>query len=516
MKSSQFYEIMRESVGNIHFEDVSLLIHHKAWPFEKCPELAYNKQIFDQLAYRVNEASSLEKVELNNLPVNLVKAFKIFVFKASYYEKYCNDKKINILISPKEMVINHLRNPDYAKDLEKKIDVSLKASIRVNFLSQDTENLFDMEHIANVFPPSHLFSYTRNEIIEDCLLTQLEEKEIDPFSLLELKEVLKEGFQKDQSFRDFDIFDEIKVRNSKTVWTTQSEKTISSHSEEETLVKEKRALKFLIKKIRKNSVETREIAIPTMRTKRSCHIFRVFSKLFLKNKFDLYNSPMPNDIRRRLNQKGYKKYILFDIKKFGWMFPKQLVDTLIDAIEEETDLEFVKEFISCFRRTEMYVEGKKVKLKRGWVLGQFDNMGSYILSCLFELFLRKNEDCNEVLLEACFKGDDSFISINADQRQSVNFWNKWMSFLKFYEVTIKNEKCTMSESGIFCEVYGVNNLVNLNKDIYYLLNFFDSLDCANITHCKDYVNSYRTALLSKGMRNYISMLDVDFYFDSNN
>lgn len=480
----------------------------KKWTFSKNRELVYDEQIFKNFCERVILAENLESVKLNNLPNDFVKEWKIQILKFNFYSQYCEKHKIDILIPLKELIINHLLDPEYAKKIDKKIDLSVKKAISVDFIVNDNEDLFEMKHIMSVFPPSHLMFYKKTEPLEDYLLTLNDKGNISEQAMNEFEEECDLYIKKDYVPRKFDLFDEISMRQ-KNVVMNEDLTTESSHKCKELLKVEKDELSFLIKKIQKNVIESREIAIPTMRTKRACHQFRVLSKGVLKHPFDMYTSAITRGVARKLDQDG-NYFLLFDMKKFGWMFPKQLVKSVMKQIVKYYPDE--SDFFKAFSETNL-IESKdnKIKLMNGWVLGQFDNIGSFILSTLFSKFLKGNLEYQELTMCSLFKGDDSFIKIKKCHRKvAVKFWTEWLNFLsKDYKITLKREKCILSKSGIFCEVYGKNENINLSKDCNYLLTFFDSLRCENITHCKEFVNIYHRALLSKGMECYISMLDVD-------
>jgi len=109
----------------------------------------------------------------------------------------------------------------------------------------------------------------------------------------------------------------------------------------------------------------------------------------------------------------------------------------------------------------------------------WDNVMSYIISCIFDLFLEeiKNDfDLQDLKINGMFWGDDQIIRLdNCTEAETFKVWNKWIYTMLKYNINVNRKKSLVSKQGIFCEMYTENSDIPLQKTLVYILTPLDSL-----------------------------------------
>jgi hypothetical protein len=325
--------------------------------------------------------------------------------------------------------------------------------------------------------------------------------------------------------RDFDLIDYLSLQNNKSCFVEEStfynyekpepikarlpKKDKNYFSRKAVIIKDRKldepffedSLKFKVSKVQKNCCETRTCLVATEKTRNLQYSMSHNIKKVLKHPFDQYGF-QPEKIQEKMNQQGNCKFFMFDIKKMGWSFPRSLVVKTIKKCYDITGHRVFEEYADQLEsRCYIYIQGQKLKTKRGSLLGMNDNICSFILSSLFTIFQKKYLEVyhKRVKVIARFKGDDSYIKIKTNSSiLLMQIWKAWTEHLKGYGVVLNKKKSILASSGIYLEVYGNNDNFDTSDPFRYMARIIDILDHNLIAQKKEVFNGMFHQILVYG------------------
>jgi hypothetical protein len=249
-------------------------------------------------------------------------------------------------------------------------------------------------------------------------------------------------------------------------------------------------LNYTISSVTKAPDEIRLIAIGDIPTRNISKIVREATSRINNHPDDKYGKPLfgiPRQIAKRPNS----TYFMMDQKKSGWTFPMELISAYFEVCKEiYPDFRLFENMYNIFKQKRInYLFGNsRTNPLRGFILGMWDNIASFITCNIFSIFKenmeRKHTHEGLVYLKGLFYGDDSIVEFNGPIFLINQLWNKWIFIVQSYGFKVNEKKSFYADIGIFCEQYGENPNFVFNKSVLSMLTLFDSLRGVNITHQK--------------------------------
>lgn len=397
-----------------------------------------------------------------------------------------------------EIMIGNLRDgPKYATSLKKSIDYTIRyktAATEID-IPEDVTIFKDVEDINCIFPSRHLINFQIEDNYEDAEWSLQETPcKMDDDTLGALREIMIKNIKDNKNLRFFDTLDSINLSNEKKCFeNNKSVKSFNARVESgfnDSLAYE---LNFLVKQVTKSPEEDRVILIGDIESRNLIYIVREMTSDMHKCKYDVYGRNRW-EFYNFLKRDRKRMFLLADQKKFGPVFPRYLLvmyfDILIEMYPDYTPFKLIRNIYNE-NRIYFHMNNKKIKTLRGFILGMFDNIGGFIVSCIFELFInnfKKIHDEDDVhKVDAIFWGDDQAIRIDNHKKHfTMRLWNEWLTCQENYGMIINRKKSFISKRGIFCEVYSPDypGEFTCEKKAIYVMQPFQSLQGINKFHCK--------------------------------
>jgi len=428
--------------------------------------------------------------EPNSKNKNLNQEIIILKLKLIKFEEYCQFFKLEPFDSIYNILYKSLSlGPSYADELKDFFAYSLRASIGIDFTPPPGQKIMIFEDICQIYPPKHLINWMRPKDISDMLDYCQQEPNIKIDK--DLKEFIKKFLKKDENLIFEDHLHHIENMKEKSSF----KKGISQMQEK--LDKGLKTfypthLEFRITSVHKTACESRTIAIAESSARDFISIVRSNYKKVLNNPNDMYGE-RPYKTEQHLHQEYEKLFFLFDQKKSGWTFPMELItiffEALCDIYPDFYPFIEMKNIFSSKSVTYTLEELPNVKPKRGFTLGMFDDIVSFLISCLWDKFLE--EEIHGYLkdyidnLSGFFFGDDSMIiAKEIPTHDFKSICKMWSTYIDNYGICLNSKKSFLTNVGVFCEIYGRHSQKKLLKKLEYMLSVYDCLKCYNTYHAK--------------------------------
>jgi len=404
--------------------------------------------------------------------------------KLIIYEKHC--KQLDIIPEDTYSIIknNLLLGPEYSVYRKKVFDYSIRELVsKTRVQTPEEVKTQDLkEGINKFFPSRHMMNWELPINYSDIMDYSFEVPHITT-KLSALEERMEKFLKKNQILRKFDILDSFKESNSKVGFSKGKKgKTCDIRQKGNPIDVETEYLRFKISWTTKNPDEGRLIAISETLTRNLCSIAREATATINNCPWDVYGKPTWNFIKF-LNKKHDRFFILCDQSKSGWTFPMELMASyfkICAIVYPEYEYFKILENIFHHKRIIYDIEDQEYSPLRGFILGMWDNVQSFIISCIFDLFVEKELktqlDFQDLKFNAMFWGDDQIIRLdNCSNLVEIQVWNKWMYYMTIHGIYVNKKKSFVSDVGIFCEVYTQNSVYNLEKSLIYILGILNSL-----------------------------------------
>jgi hypothetical protein len=415
-----------------------------------------------------------------NLEINILKV------KLVAHRDYIISRGLTPLQDIKDLLIGNLENgPYFAQDQKKTFDFSIREKLSVtNVRTPDEVKTFKIEDIDHLFPSRHYIPFLFPTDISDVY-----ESNVDPkisYDLMKLKSKIRSNIKENVILRNIDELDGLFLSTKSLTWSNGKKGKGSKLRADAGFPTDfnRGTGNFEISFTTKTADDFRVIPISEISQRNLQYIVRESTERIHNAKYNVYGKPRW-DYERWLDKKRNRFFIMVDQKKSGWTFPMELMTVYFEVVSEiYPDYEPFKLMERMFREKDMNYFTTQMPLfkpKRGFAIGLWDNIMSFILACSFELFLEEHIENDDNLydivnLDARFWGDDEAIRLdNCTYSQAMVIWNRWVKFLKSLGLEINIKKSFVSEYGILCEVYTQNGDINLNKTGVWLLQPLDSL-----------------------------------------
>jgi hypothetical protein len=419
----------------------------------------------------------------------------IFIEKLRIWKIYLNDQNLRPFMSVEEIIIRSISEGYlFADKLKKIFAFSLRESTGENFHQDECDETFIFEDINQIFPPQHLINFLREKDISD-LTSYANKPPVIKSEFTLLREYIRKNIKKGEHLRGFDLFDHIDTMDEKGSF----EKGTTTFSEKIKYMPKCNipdCLRFRINSIQKTPCESRTIAIAEPNCKAFLHYTRSQYTPLLGGKYNYYGKDRWSFEKKLHEKKGFFHF-MFDQKKCGWTFPMELIELFFEELcDLYPTIEF-KQLYDIFKYKQLYyvIEGSTYTPQRGYTLGMFDDVCSFVIACMSEMFvehvLEKQKIVELKSIDILIFGDDCDIITECNDITEANFvGSKWLLMLDQHGITVNLSKSYYSKSGVFCEVYGRSKTVQTLKHITYLLNGVSILAAHNTAHAKVLFNSY--------------------------
>lgn len=464
----------------------------------------------EKLVKIIRSAPNMYAVVLPTTNKNIWLETMVLIKKLYMWDQYLQHKNLPPFMPLRDIVCrNLLEGPAFA-DLVKDIwAYSLRYVTGINFETPKGVPIFLFEDVNQIYPPEHLINFLREEDLSDLL-----DWSFEPPSKIKTKYIEKlytyvmEGIRENQVLRYLDELDSLTLGNQ-----TKSADPLLGKMQSFKLRKLKGFpneindhLYFEISSVHKTPCESRTIAISDVPTRNLLSIVRENLSNLFTNKYDYYGSTRSWSVRNRIGYNEDKIKIMFDQRKAGWSFPHELVALTFKALCDKYPLfEPFQIMYNIFSEGKIIYRIKEQDMKplKGFILGMHDNICSYIMSCIFQVYLEDIPEDEKVAFDAAFFGDDSVIIIDTSilPRYYNFYWNKWLRLCSKYGIALNLKKSYISNVGVFCEMYGFGSKQTLYRHSKMFLNVLNSLLCYNITHGK-----YYWCAISDQINRYLSYL----------
>lgn len=404
--------------------------------------------------------------------------------KLIVYEKHCAQLNITCEDTLSILKDNLLFGPDSALKRKKIFDYSIRELVSETLIRTPEElKTIDLkEGINKFFPSRHMMNWEIPINYSDIMDYSFEQPNIH-VNLSSLEERMMSFLKKDQILRKFDILDSFKESTSKVGFQNHTKKkTADLRQKGNPTDVETDYLRFKISWTTKNPDEGRLIAISETLTRNLISIARESTSIINNCKWDVYGKPTWNFINF-LREGRDRYFILCDQSKSGWTFPMELIASYFKVCAiTYPEYEYFHTLRDIFANKKIIydIEDQEYQPLRGFILGMWDNVQSFIISCIFDLFVEKELktrfEYENIKFDAMFWGDDQVIRLdNCSNLNQIQIWNKWMYYMISYGICVNQKKSFVSKTGIFCEVYSNNSNIPLEKSLIYILGIFNSL-----------------------------------------
>lgn len=466
------------------------------------------------LVKTIRESQSLIGIKLPDANKSIWLETMVLIQKLLFWDEYLQEKNLPPHLPLREIVCrNLLEGPAFADYLKDVWSYSLRAVTGLNFEAPEDIEIFEFKDINQIFPSEHLIDFQRPEDLSDILDFSFEKPRVNGKLLRDLQHFIDKNIKEDVPLRYFDDIDSISIgnkRKSSNIHTGVKKMSFFERVDTGFPKNLSNELNFVVSSVHKSPSESRVIAISDIPTRNLLYIVRENVSLLLNSKYDAYASKRPWIWRSKLHYDENIIKIMFDQRKSGWTFPFELMAMFYERLcLKYPDYEPFATIRDIFKEGKInyLIKDCLYKPLRGFILGMQDHVCSFIMSCLFELFLEEEVEDEEMeAFDAMFFGDDSTILI--DKSKTIHtvtyWWNRWISITKKAGIFINEKKSYLSKVGVFCEMYGDNSPWTLFRHTKVLLNMLNTMKCWNISHCKyfykdiiDFVSSY-ISFLQKG------------------
>jgi len=465
--------------------------------------------------------------------------YVIFRESLLIHRKFLQLRDLPELQRPTDLIKGCLTlGPKWASAQKKTFDYSIRETISLSRIQTPDEVVtYHLEDIDHLFPSRSYIPFEFEEDYSDARYS-LEEPPAITGDISKLEDLLFEFFKKDQNLREFDDLDSITLMSKKKGMDKLYGPTVPSHKLRKALPNEvcESDMRFVISQTTKSPDEVRVIAVADVPTKNLLHIGRLMTESVNNCPSDSYGKPRWG-FTKKLKMNINKYFIMVDQSKSGWTFPMELMESYFKVLHRiYPDYHNWTILEDIFRNKSIYFRfgDSWCKTKRGFVLGMWDNVMSYIISCIFEGFKRSLIERGFVGpkdLEGQFWGDDQLITLsNGTLEQAYQVWNRWIGLLLSYGININRKKSFVSDKGVFCEVYTDNCDIPLEKAVIYAMMPFNALRGQNITECKSlwasfddliartlpyftHVGKEITALSAEALERTMSAIGLEFDHD---
>jgi len=379
--------------------------------------------------------------------------FLIFREKLMLYQKFLMKSNLPEIIPSLRMIKGILtEGPFYAKREKKNFDYSIRVLISLSNVNYpDDVTIYPIEGIDHLFPSRHFIPYEHVRDISDAKFSLKKPLFNKPdYKKLEVK--LFENLKEKINLRFFDDLDALKQCDSKKgIDVKSNNKDFNSTLRFKKGIPNRVASDehyYEISFTTKGADESRVIAIPDIETRNMNTIVREMTTKINNCKSDAYGKPRW-DFEKWLSKKPKTFFIMVDQSKCGWTFPTELIALYFKvASQKYPEYTYFNDCYQIFDQKKIFLsfDGVFEQIQSGFVLGMWDNIASFVISCIFELFLEKegfefDSDFEGVKIEGRFWGDDQIIRLeNASIDQTYNIWNKWIRLMLKHGINVNQKK----------------------------------------------------------------------------
>jgi hypothetical protein len=490
LRSLDSYETITQGLSHKISGNRDLHLNCKDLYGKTIPE--FNSTTITALLKSLNKADNLYTMDLSMLDKRSRQCMKTFLEKVRIWEIYLFQHNLKPFMKPYDLIKRSITEfskfADYVKDYQA---YSIRSSIGIDYICTEDNQIF--QDINQIFPAKHLINFVRPKDISDLTDYAKTDAKIS-VSFEPLREKVRKNIKKGQTLRSFDLYDHIDNMNERGSFK-KGETTFNEKMSYNPQLSIPDHLLFRINSIQKTPCESRTIAIAEPSCKAFLSYTRSIYSPLLNAKYDYYGKDrwsFENKLHERLNT----YHFLFDQKKCGWTFPMELIAMFFEELSDLYPNAYFIKLKEIFQLKDVYylIDGSTYTPKRGYTLGMFDDVCSFIIACMFELLqdsIEQNDFLSDTKVDGLIFGDDCDIICRTDDIDYFKvICNRWLLMLDKHGITVNLKKSFISPSGIFCEVYGRNNTVQMFKHITYLLNGYDILHAYNTAHAKTLMNSY--------------------------
>jgi hypothetical protein len=443
------------------------------------------KDILHPIALKVKKEGlfsvnlSKEKI-LDSLKCELI----VLQEKLSFWWEFCRNNDIETYKTPDWYFLGSIeKGPDFALALKDTFDYSLRKTMSTYPFSipEDVKEVTSLKDLNSIFPPQHLLNWKINPDYTDVTDYSFKKYSVNDRVINNIKDTMRKLIKKsDYEF----VMNKGHAANLFTIKKMYSKgKNVPSHSNKSfDMTLSSDYLLYNITHVTKSPCEGRICAVADDLSRNTLYVAREKSKyIFTGGKMNYYGKK-PWVAESKLHEDG-STFIMFDQKKCGWTFPFELLIAAFEVAFEKTNDHIWLDLVNIYKNGNIYYDicGERRTPLRGFTLGMWDNVLSFIMECVFLSFL--DEHINEEIhpyLEGMFFGDDSVIKIIKPHEcpyyiDIYELWAKWLDYNISIGIEINTKKSFFAEFGIFCEMYGDNSILQNHKTCMYLLNAFDIL-----------------------------------------
>lgn len=469
--------------------------------------LLYNKKTIEQcllLYQEIKKSTNLFFQRFTSKNKKLLLELKILIRKLFLWERYLSERGLISHLNPKEIILRNLsEGPAFAESLKKTYDYSLRVVTGINFTPPYGVEIFKFTDINQIFPSNHLIDFRK----ENPDLSDIEwsfKKAPDTIKGKDaLYTLMVNNIKSSENLRMFDDLDSVRLGSGKKSFNPSKLRTEPSITlrEAKGFPKDTRdGLIFKISSAHKAPDEDRVIAVADIESRNLIYMIREYTSLILNAKYDFYGC-RPWQVEKKLHECPGREFIMYDQKKCGWQFPTELVTLAFKAmLYHYPDNEYLKSIHRIFetKNIHYWFQGQHRTPSRGFILGMFDNVVSFIMACIFELWLETIHEDHRKYIDGAFYGDDSIIINNNtfdNPHTTAQLRDHWVKYTyEKYGIIPSIKKTYIAKVGVFCEIYGNYKSVCLTKVVKYILLPYNAMKCINTVHAKDYINGIQHPL----------------------
>jgi hypothetical protein len=390
---------------------------------------------------------------------------ELLIVKLSTWVDYLSELKIPPVVNPLVIIKRNLKEgPAFALLHASHIAYNVKYTIGDSVLMPPEDFVLEkLEDIDQMFPARHLIGFRQPESFSDILDYSFSElPKIKKTDRDKLYDCLRKNMKKDVNLPFFTELDSLELANKKSTFVKKKTSAdVRSNVSLSPDLDQIRELHFRVSGITKAPDEQRIIAISDIPSRNICFKAREAADMINNHKSDVYG-------KNRFQNYNFLKpgfnifHLMLDYKKMGWSYNSKLMQMYFKiASEIYPDYPIFKKMWEIFKKHGIiyHIDDTQYRHKQGFVLGMFDNIASYINSCIFELckdrVLEKNPDVDDESISGILYGDDSDIKI-VEQIHNLHLivWNEWIKINRKYQLVINLKKSFFGKRGQFCEMYG--------------------------------------------------------------
>jgi hypothetical protein len=486
--SVRFNQNLSDSNPALNYKDITIesILNTKKFLGSKTNVFRHNLYK-DKLDLICNEAKKDGLFNINlykfDIPDDLRNHICVFINKLSLWVQWCDHNNIDRYKEPNWYFIRSLSEGfSFGKKLKDVYDYSLRKSMSSYPFSipEDVEECMDLVDLNQIYPPNHLMPWISDPDFSDVLDYSFSKNSINRSLLDKIKDKIYENIQEPEYLSCFNKGHMEHLLNNKKMY--HSGKNAPSYIYKRTDNDDSGIdyLLFNIVSVTKTPCESRICAVADDNSRNLLYNSREMSKIIFKGKSRNFYGKKPWTAEKQLHEDG-STFIMYDQKKCGWTFPYEYLICAFDAAYKKTGHQNWKTLYDIYKNNRVFYDilGERYNPVRGFTLGMWDNLVSYIMECIFEVYLENciNEDQRE-FISAMFFGDDCVIKIKQSEKcymTVTEIWAKFLSMLISAGIELNVKKSFFANFGIFCEMYGDNSQIFNHKVTNYLLNGLDVL-----------------------------------------